>query len=92
VKKILYLIICFNLVACATMLPEKEAYDQIINFKNSDRYSKANLEIFKFEAAYPESTYLCELWTFQKKYYAERNTNEGYIKKIEEKENQKCKK
>lgn len=92
--KLNFIIIAFNLLlfSCATTLPEGEAYKYIIDLNKNDKYSSAAFEIFKFEAAYPESMHICQLWEIHYQYYTQRDINKGYVEKLKEKYKSRCKK
>ena len=92
IQKIAYsLSICiYFFPSCASIKPEKEAYYDILKMREKHYYSKAVSQVFKFEAAYPDSKYLCELWEIQVNYYTKRKKNFGYIKKLKKKRCQRC--
>jgi len=79
------------LISCATTKSESQAYRDIKNLQKAHRYSLAAGDVFKFEAAYPESKHLCELWEMHIQYYSERNSNAGYVEKVRSKHDDRCK-
>jgi hypothetical protein len=91
-KIIVCLIILIFSFGCATTKPEPEAYKEIMNYQKSHRYSQAAYEVFRFEAAYPNSKYLCELWQLQIDYYTKEDSNADYVKQVKQKRSErKCK-
>ena len=90
-KNILCLASFTLIISCAMKKSEKIGYEEIKKLHKDHRYSAAALESFKFEAAYPNSAHMCELWKMQIDYYVDRKSNESYVKKVKEKLDNKCK-
>ena len=64
-KIIFLLMLNVFLLSCSSFKTEESHYEGILAYMENDKYSKASREIQLFEAEYPESEHLCELWQIQ---------------------------
>lgn len=85
-----FAIIALSVASCATTRNEHTQYLEIKSQLANERYSKATFEIMKFENDYPQSQYLCELWNVQIAYFKDLKSSAEFVKKTEDKYNEKC--
>ncbi|WP_412473562.1 hypothetical protein [Halobacteriovorax sp. YZS-1-1] len=75
------IMMCFALLfifSCASNLSEREAYELIIKLEKNQYYSRANFETYKFEAAYPNSEFMCDILNVRLKHLNRTDSLEGY--------------